>query len=94
MIVDDTVARVEVTSGDVKTAEGAGIGDAESDVVTLYQGRVEVQPHKYTGPQGHYVVVTPPGDSLHRIIFETDGQKVLRYRAGRVPAVQYVEGCA
>lgn len=94
MIVDDTVARVEVTSGDVKTAEGAGIGDAESDVVTLYQGRVEVQPHKYTGPQGHYVVVTPPGDSLHRIIFETDGRKVLRYRAGRVPAVQYVEGCA
>ena len=94
MIVSDTVARVEVTSGDVKTAEGAGIGDAESDVVALYQGRNEVQPHKYTGPEGHYVVVTPAGDSLHQIIFETDGQKVLRYRAGRVPAVQLVEGCA
>jgi hypothetical protein len=94
MIVDDTVARIEVTAGEMRTMEGAGIGDAESAVVALYAGRVEVQPHKYTGPEGHYVVVTPPGDTLHRIIFETNGQKVLRYRAGRVPAVHYVEGCA
>jgi hypothetical protein len=94
MIVDDTVARIEVKAAEVRTTEGAGVGDTESAVVALYAGRVEVQPHKYTGPEGHYVVVTPPGDTLHRIIFETDGQKVLRYRAGRVPAVHYVEGCA
>ncbi len=33
----------------------------------------------------------PPGaaDSA-----ETDGQRVVRYRAGITPAVQYVEGCA
>lgn len=94
MIVNDTVARVEVDSAGVETAEGAGVGDTESEVVALYQGRVEVQPHKYTGPQGHYVVVSPPGDTLHRIIFETDGQHVLNFRAGRIPAVQFVEGCA
>lgn len=94
MIVDDTVARVEVDSAGILTAEGAGVGDTESAVILLYQGRVEVQPHKYTGPTGHYLVVTPPDDALHRLIFETDGERILRYRAGRIPAVQFVEGCA
>jgi hypothetical protein len=30
---------------------------------------------------------------MFRIVFETDGQRVTRFRAGRLPAVQYVEGC-
>jgi hypothetical protein len=88
------VERVGVDSAGVLTAEGVGIGDPEVRVVELYSGRVSVQPHKYTGPTGHYVVVTSPRDSMYRIIFETDGQKVLRYRAGRRPAVDFVEGCS
>jgi hypothetical protein len=94
MILDDTVARVEVDSAGVLTADGAGVGDLEADVVARYGLRAQIQPHKYTGPGGHYVVITEPGDSLHQIIFETDGQRVTNYRAGRVPAVQLVEGCA
>ena len=35
-----------------------------------------------------------PEDSARRLIFETDGQRVVRYRAGITPAVEYVEGCA
>lgn len=88
------IERVDVDSAGVLTAEGAGVGDAESRVLDLYRGRVGVQPHKYTGPRGHYLVVTNPGDTLHRIIFETDGQRVLKYRAGRRPAVEFVEGCS
>ena len=63
-------------------------------VLAVYRGRVQVQPHKYTGPEGHYLVVTHPRDTLFLIIFETDGRHVTRFRAGRKPAVQYVEGCA
>lgn len=33
-------------------------------------------------------------DSNYRVIFETDGQKVVRYRAGKLPEVGYIEGCA
>ncbi|MGQ0538137.1 MAG: hypothetical protein ACT4R6_04255 [Gemmatimonadaceae bacterium] len=51
-------------------------------------------PHKYTGPTGHYVIVQTTGDTLHRLIFETDGSRVVRFRAGRSPAVDYVEGCS
>jgi hypothetical protein len=94
MVVKDTVIRVDVDTAGVLTGEGAGIGDTEARIIAMYPGQVEVQPHKYTGPEGHYLVVTVPSDTLLRIIFETDGRIVTRYRAGRRPAVEYVEGCA
>lgn len=95
MVISDTVERVDVVDpSEVRTAAGAGIGDAESSVVSRYGSAATVMPHKYTGPEGHYVVVAPPGDSLHRIVFETDGAAVTMYRVGRTPAVNFVEGCA
>jgi hypothetical protein len=94
MIIDDTVARVEIDSAGIRTAEGAQVGDSESRVLELYGARARIEPHKYTYPDGHYVVVTPPGDTMHRIIFETLKGRVTNYRAGRVPAVQLVEGCS
>lgn len=94
MVDHDTVVRVDVRTGDVRTAEGAGIGDAEADVLKRYAGRVRVTPGKYTGPAGHDLTVTSPPDTLHRIVFETVGEKVVHYRAGRRAAVDLVEGCA
>ena len=94
MIVDDSVGRVDITEKGILTKEGASVGDPESRVLSLYGARAHVEPHKYTGPTGHYVIVEQPGDTLHRIVFETDGKVVETYRAGRRPAVDYVEGCA
>ena len=94
MVIDDTIARVEIDSAGVRTVEGAQVGDSESRVLELYGARARIEPHKYTYPDGHYVVVTPPGDTLHRIIFETLRGRVTTYRSGRVPAVQLVEGCS
>lgn len=94
MVIDDTVARVEVDTAGIRTTEGAQVGDSESRVLELYGARARIEPHKYTYPDGHYVVVTPPGDTLHRIIFETLKGRVTNYRAGRIPAVQLVEGCS
>ena len=94
MVDEGVIARVQVDSGSIATADGAHIGDAEAKIKTLYAGRVAVQPHKYTSG-GHYLVVTPVAatDSAFRIVFETDGQKVTKYRAGKQPQVSYVEGC-
>lgn len=94
MLSDSTVARVDVTKPGVRTREGAQVGDTEASVLKLYDGRVAVTPHKYSGPTGHYLTVTPPGDSLHRIVFETDGATVQNYRVGRLPEVEWVEGCS
>ena len=33
-------------------------------------------------------------DRNYRIVFETDGKRVLRFRAGKLPEVEYIEGCS
>lgn len=95
MVVHDTVARIDVDSGHVATGLGARIGDREWRVRDLYLSRVAVQPHKFL-PNGHYMIVSPipPTDSGMRMVFETDGERVIRYRAGRLPEVMWVEGCS
>ncbi|MEW5931464.1 MAG: hypothetical protein AB1941_28690 [Gemmatimonadota bacterium] len=94
MVNEGQVARVDVDGATARTAEGAGVGDAEARVRELYAGRVTESPHKYT--DGRYLTVTPqtPADSAVRLVFETDGAKVTRFRAGRLPEVEWVEGCS
>jgi hypothetical protein len=94
MVIADTVVRVDVDGVGVRTAEGAQVGDAQARVLALYRGRVRDEPHHYEGPEGRYLIVEVPGDTLHRLVFETDGRRVTSYRAGMRPAVDYVEGCA
>jgi hypothetical protein len=94
MIVNDTVVRVEVYERGIRTAAGDQIGDAEAEVARRYAGRVRVEPHAYRGPEGHYLVVPAEGDTTRQLIFETDGSRVIGYRAGRLPEVTWVEGCA
>lgn len=92
MVVRDTVVRVDVTGGEAATAEGARVGDEAARIEELYPDRVRVVPHKYTA--GRYLVVPAPGDTLHRLVFETDeAGRVTRFRAGRFPEVEWVEGC-
>lgn len=95
MVVNDTIVRIDVVrGGTAPTTEGARIGDSEDRLREIYGARLSVQPHKYT--TGHYLIVTPaaPRDSAFRIVFETDGSVVTRYRAGRRPEVEWIEGCA
>lgn len=94
MVDQGTVVRIDVRDSRVATAEGARVGDSEARIRELYGARVSEMPHKYT--DGRYLVVraSAPDDTLHRIVFETDGRTVDRYRAGRMPQVMYVEGCS
>ncbi len=93
MVVDGRVARVEVADGSVSTDRGARVGDTEARIDSLYRGEVTAEPHKYT--DGRYLVVRPTSaaDSGYRLIFETDGARVVTYRAGLRPEVEWVEGC-
>ena len=81
MVERGRVVRADVTAG------------RQAEVQELYGGALEVRPHKYDSA-GRYLVLVPhaAADSL-RIVFETDGSVVTRYRAGVLPAVDYVEGC-
>lgn len=94
MVVNDTIVRIDVDSLPIATTAGDRVGDAEADVVARHPGRVRVEPHKYTGPEGHYLIVTGVQDTAHRLVFETDGRRVTSIRAGRRPQVDWVEGCS
>lgn len=91
MFVKGNVARIDVLTGSVRTAEGAGIGDEEARLKSLYGARLKTSPHKYT--DGHYLTLPSTTDSSNKVVFETDGTRVLRFRSGKTPAVDYVEGC-
>ncbi len=94
IVVDGHIARVEVFDSTIATTHGARIGDAEATIERLYPRRVTVTPHKYT--EGHYLMVAPRDstDSGFELVFETEGGRVTQYRAGRLPEVEYVEGCS
>lgn len=94
MVVDGRVERVEVIDTLVATEAGARVGDNEQRIRALYPGRVRTQPHKYTDGQYLIVPLGAGADSVFRFVFETEQEKVSRYRAGRLPAVEWVEGCS
>jgi hypothetical protein len=94
MIVRGKVARIDVDTGSVTTEDGAKIGDTEEKIKSIYDGDVQVEPHKYvTG--GHYMIVMGDSASAGKaIVFETNGKTVTNFRAGRLPEVKWVEGCS
>lgn len=93
MVSRGAVVRVDVDAAGILTEDGVGIGDPESSVMRVYAGQIRAEPHKYTGPVGHNLIVSNPADSGHMIVFETDGEKVVRYRAGQRVAAELVERC-
>jgi hypothetical protein len=101
LIEDGRVARVEIvtidtgtpTSPPIRTAKGIGLGATEAQVKAAYGASVKVTPHTYLTPKGHYMTVMSP-DGKRAIVFETDGERVIAFRGGRIPQVEYIEGCA
>jgi hypothetical protein len=96
MVTNGRIARVDVTDNSkITTLSGAKIGDSESKIKSLYPNQIKVEAHEYN-PKGHYLIFIPKDsqDKNYRIIFETDGKKVTRWRSGKLPEVQFIEGCA
>ena len=90
MVLDGRIARADVMTPEVPTAEGVRVGDSEARIYGAYgDDNVVRAPHKYT--EGSYLTIAP--DPNHRLVFETDGSRVTRFRAGRLPEVEWVEGC-
>jgi hypothetical protein len=92
MISDDHVVRVEVNAPGIATRSGLGVGDSEARVKELLPA-AEVTPHKYVAPDGNYLTVWT-SDRKAAVRFETLQGKVTSFYAGRVPEVEYVEGCS
>jgi hypothetical protein len=95
IVTNGRIARVDINNPRIATIRGVGIGDTENRIKSVYSRQIQVTPHTYmTG--GHYLTFIPKdsADKNYRIVFETDNNRVIQYRAGRLPEVEYVEGCA
>jgi hypothetical protein len=90
----EIVMRVDIDTTGIRTAEGAGVGDTEARLLELYGSRARVSPHFYVQPNGHYVTVPLQRDTMFQLIFETIDGRVTTFRAGKLPAVRFIEGCA
>ncbi len=98
MVTGGRIARVDVYENkNITTLSGAKIGDTEARIKALYPGQIKVSPHNYTADSGgHYLTFVPKdkSDRFYRVVFETDGKRVTTFRAGKLPEVEFVEGCS
>jgi hypothetical protein len=95
MVTKGRISRIDVFKNSrVATVKGARVGDTEARIKSLYPGQIQVTRHKYTN--GHYLIFVPKdqADKNFRLVFETDGDRVTQFRSGKMPEVQWVEGCA
>ncbi|MBH8572303.1 hypothetical protein I8752_04500 [Nostocaceae cyanobacterium CENA369] len=96
MVTEGRISRVDVwRNSKITTLKGAKIGDSEARIKSLYPGQIQVTPHKYV-QGGHYLTFIPKdrADHNYRLVFETDGKRVTQFRAGKLPEVEYIEGCS
>lgn len=96
MVTEGKIARVETVSPQITTFSGIKVGDKLEKVMSVYGNKIELQPHEYV-PGGKYAIFVPKdkADQKYRVIFETDAEgNVTSFRAGKLPEVRYIEGCA
>lgn len=93
MVEGDRFVRVDVADPSIEAPGGARVGMSADEVRALYPGRVAEQPHKYD-PQGRVLRVSAAeGEGV--LVLELDGDgRVVGWRVGIPPQVDYVEGCS
>jgi len=99
MVTKGRIARVDISSKRITTISGARIGDNENRILSLYPGQIQATPHPYVSrppENGKYLtfVRKDAADKNYRIIFETSKNRVDRFRSGKLPEVEYIEGCS
>ncbi|MEO7148351.1 MAG: lectin [Rhodanobacteraceae bacterium] len=86
--------RVDVRKDSITAPGGGRVGLAVDGLRKLYADRIEAMPNKYDSA-AHTLRVIPPHDEHARLVFETDANgKVVSWRIGLPPPVDYVEGCS
>jgi hypothetical protein len=98
MVISDRITRIDINNKRVTTIKGAKIGDTEGRIFSLYPGQIQATPHPYVSRppnNGKYLTFVPKdaADKNYRIIFETRSNRVHRFRSGKLPDVEQIEGC-
>ncbi len=84
------IARIYVRSRTYRTRTNIRVGDTQRKVLASYGPSLKQSPHKYI--RGGFYLKLTVGN--RRLVFETDGRRVIEMSSGRKPEIDYVEGCA
>ena len=90
LFTGNLLARIYVGSRRYATRSGIRVGATEAEVYAAYPTKIHSVPHEYD-PDGHYLEYR---DGNRKVVFETNGQRVEQISTGRMPEIDYVEGCA
>lgn len=95
MVSQGRIARIDITTPAYASVRGARVGQTQEMVTSLYSGQLEITKHKYD-ENGFYLTFRPKdtADQPYRLQFETDGKQITKFRVGRLPEVEQVEGCS
>jgi len=91
MLDGERVVRIDISGKQHEGPHGLRVGQSEAEALERL-GNARVEPHPYTGPEGHYLVAHDEGAPLG-LIAETDGKTVQSWRIGQWEQVQWVESC-
>lgn len=95
MFVDGILERIDASSPLAQTLSGLRVGDPASRVYSVYGRNIEATPNFYDPEHSEYLTYIPddPKDRT-RVIFDTTNDEVVNIRAGNLPAIGWIEGCA
>ena len=98
MVTKGRIARVEIRDKRITTIRGARIGDTLDRIISLYPGQIQIIKAPLTSrPEGNskHLTFVPKdaADKNYRIIFETTFDRVREFRSGKLPEVEFLEGC-
>jgi hypothetical protein len=88
LITGQTVARIDVRSRSYPSGKGVRRGDRVSTLLTRYS-KLRKGREFYTG-QPMYILRR----GNRKLLFFTNGERVTQISTGRIPEIDYVEGCA
>jgi hypothetical protein len=94
--LDGKIVRIELGE-EHTTRSGIHRGSTRAEVLSAYGDRIVASPHPYgSGPGSEYLTYVPADatDAEYRLVFETVDDRVVAIRAGLLPAVEWIEGCA
>ena len=98
MVTKGRIARVNINNKRITTIRGAKIGDTIDRIISLYPGQIQIIKAPLTSrPEGNskHLTFVPKdtADKNYRIIFETTFDRVREFRSGKLPEVEFLEGC-